>query len=55
MSKSYEEAIRCLKDWYDCPRLVQEEHLRSIVDAVPVKNGSNKELLCPYDAEIQHY
>ena len=55
-SENYEEAIKCLKERYDRPRLVQEEHIRSIVDAVPVKNGSDKELRRLYaDAATQHY
>ena len=54
-SESYEEAIKCLKNLYDCPRLIQEEHIRSTVDAVPVKNGSDRELHPPYYAAIQHY
>ena len=55
--ESYEEAIRCLKERYDRPRLVQEDNIRSIVhaDAVPVKNGSDEELCRLYDAAIQHY
>ena len=54
-SENYEEAIKCLKERYDRPRLVQEEHIRSIVDAVPVKNSSDKELRRLYDAATQHY
>ena len=54
-SENYEEAIKCLKERYDRPRLVQEEHIRSIVDAVPVKNGSVKELRRLCDAATQHY
>ena len=27
MSESYQEAIKCLKEWYDPPQLIQEEHL----------------------------
>ena len=54
-SESYQEAIKCLKERYDRPRFVQEEHIRSIVDAAPVKNGSDKELRRLYDAAIQHY
>ena len=37
-SESYEEAIKCLKERYDCPRFIQDEHICSIVDAAPVKN-----------------
>ena len=43
-SKRYEEAIKCLKERCDRPRLVQEEHTCSVVDVCPVKNCSNKEL-----------
>ena len=43
-SESYEEAVKCLREWYDHPRLVQEEPIRSIMDALPVKNGSDKEI-----------
>ena len=53
-SESYEEVIRCLKEWYDCPSLVQGEHIHSIVDAIHVKNGSDKELHHLYDAATQH-
>ena len=53
-SKIYEEAIKCLKEWYNCPHLVEEEHIHSIVDVVPIKNGSNKELCRFYDAETPH-
>ena len=54
-SKSYKDAIKCLKEQYDQPWLVHEEHVRNIVDAVPVKNSSDKELRRLYDATIQHY
>ena len=53
-SENYEEVIKCLKEQYDRPKLVQEEHIRSIVDAVPVKKGSDKELRRLYDAATQH-
>ena len=54
-SESYEEAIKCLKMRYDRPRFVHEEHIRCIVEAVPVKNGSDKEIRRLYDAATQHY
>ena len=53
--ESYEEAIICLREWYDRPSLVQEEHIHSIVDVLPVKNGSDKEIHPLYDAATQHY
>ena len=55
MSECYEEAIRCLKERYHHPGFFQEQHICSIVDAVPVKNGNNKELHHFYDAAIQHH
>ena len=58
-SDSYEEAIKCLKERYDCPHYVLEEHIHSIlhvlVDATPVKNDSEKEIHRLYDAATQHY
>ena len=54
-SESYEEAIKCLMERYDRPRLVEEEHVCSIVDAVPVKTGSDKEFCRLYDAATQYY
>ena len=54
-SENYKEDIKYLKERYDRPILVQEEHIRSIVDAVPVKNRSDKELCRLYDAATQHY
>ena len=54
-SESYKEAIKCLNKHYDQPQLVHKEHVRNIMDMVPVKNGSDKELRHLYDAAIQHY
>ena len=44
-----------LKGTYDHPHLVQEEHIRSIVDALAIKNSNNKEIRRLYDAATQHY
>ena len=55
MSENYKEAIKCLKERNNWPRLVQEEHIGSIVDGVPGNNGSDKELRLLYDAATQHY
>ena len=54
-SESYEEAIKCLKECYNRPWLVQEEHICNVMDAIPVKNSSNRELYRLYDAATQHY
>ena len=53
-SESYEEAVKCLRERYDRPHLVEEEHIRSIVDVLPIKNGSDKEIRRLYDAATQH-
>ena len=55
MSKSYEEAIKWWKEWYDQPQLVQEDRILRIMDAVHIKNGSDKELRSLYGAATQHY
>ena len=54
-SEIYKEAIKCLKERYYRPRLVQEDHIRSIADSVPERNGSDKELRRLYDAATQYY
>ena len=54
-SESYVEAIRCLKERHNRLRLIQEEDIHSIVDTVPVKNGSDKERPHLCDAVTQQY
>ena len=56
MSGSYKEVIKCLKEWYNRPRLDQEEYISNIVDEVSLalKNCSDKELCHLSDAAIQH-
>ena len=54
-SECYEEAFKCLRERYDRRRLVEEEYICSIVDALPIKNGSNKEIRRLFDAAAQHY
>ena len=51
-SKSYEEAIKCLKQHYNPTWLVHAEHIRSIVDAVMVKNGSERSFAI--SVKLQH-
>ena len=51
-SESYEEAIKWLKERYNCPCFSREEHICSIVDEAPIKNGSDKEIRCFYNAVI---
>jgi hypothetical protein len=53
-SDSYSEAIECLKARYDKPRLVHQAHVKHIVDAPPLKEGSGKELRKLHDRIQQH-
>ena len=43
-AESYQEAIKCLKERYDRPRLTHREHVRSIVQAPPMKADNGREL-----------
>ena len=40
----YEEAIKSLKDRYDRPRLIHQTHVRMILEAASLKEGTGKEL-----------
>ena len=51
---SYQEAIRCLKDRYDRPRLTHREHVRSILQAPTLKAHNGKEVRKLYDICTQH-
>ena len=50
----YEEAIRCLQNRYDKPRLLHQAHVRAILEAPIVKDGSGKELRRLHDVCSQH-
>lgn len=50
----YEEAIECLKARYDRPRLIHQTHVKMIVDAPPLKDGSGRELRRLHDTVQQH-
>ena len=41
---SYDEAVRYLKTKYDRPRQIHQAHVKTILDAPPIKEGSGKEL-----------
>ena len=43
-AKSYEEAIKCLHERYDRPRLIHQTHVRAIINAPPLKDGNGREL-----------
>ena len=50
----YEEAVRCLQTCYDCPRMVHQTHVRRIVNAPSLKDGTGKELRTLHDTVVQH-
>lgn len=57
LSKSgehYVEAVQCLKDRYNRPRLIHQAHVRSIVDTPSLKEGAGKELRQLHDVVQQH-
>ena len=50
----YAEAVDCLRKRYDRPRLIHQAHVRAIMDAPPVKDGSGRELCHLHDMVNQH-
>ncbi len=50
----YEEAVKCLKSRCDRPRLIHQNHVRRILDAPTLKDGSGKELRILHDVVLQH-
>ena len=57
LSKSgehYEEAIKSLKAHYDRPRLIHQTHVRMILEATSLKEGTGKELCRLHDTVQQH-
>ncbi len=50
----YNEAVDCLMSRYDGPRLIHRAHVRVIMDAPPLKDGSGKELRRLHDIIQQH-
>ena len=50
----YVEAIECLKSRYNHPRLIHQTHVRLILEAPPLKEGSGKELRRLHDVITQH-
>ena len=51
---NYAEAIKCLQERYDRPRLIHQAHVRAILEAPPNKDGSAKELRRLHDTLNQH-
>ena len=44
MEGNYSEAIKCLQEHYDWPRLIHQAHVHAILEAPPIKDGRMKEL-----------
>ena len=51
---NYAEAIECLQDRYDRPRLIHKAHVRMILDTPSLKEGTGKELRRFHDTVQQH-
>ena len=51
---NYNEAIKCLKERYDRPRLIHQAHVKAILEAAPLKDGTGKELRKLHDTIQQH-
>ena len=54
MESSYRETIKMLKEHYDRPLLLHQAHVRVIVKAPSLKDGSGKELDHVHDVLAQH-
>ena len=51
---NYNEAVECLKARYDRPRLIHQAHVKAILEAAPLKEGTGKELRKLHDTVQQH-
>ena len=52
--ENYKKAINCLKSRFNHPRLLHRAHVRKIVEAPSLKDGSGKELRRIHDTVQQH-
>ena len=52
--ENYNEAINCLKPRFNRPQLLHRSHVRKIVEAPSLKDGSGKELRQLHDTVQQH-
>ena len=48
-SDHYDEAIKCLQERYDRPRQIHQMHVRRIVEAPSLKEGTGKEIRALHD------
>ena len=54
-SEHYDEAVKCLLSRYDRPRVIHQAHVRRIIDAQPLKEGTGKEIRHLHDLVTQHH
>ncbi len=52
--EQYKEAVDCLKNRYNRPRLIHRAHVRTIMDTPPLKDGGGRELRRLHDVLLQH-
>ena len=53
-SGHYDEAVKCLQERYDRPRQIHQTHVRCIVEAPSLKDGTGKEIRALHDIIVQH-
>ena len=53
-SDHYNEAIKCLQERYDCPRQIHQTHVRRIIEAPSLRDGTGKEICALHDLVVQH-
>ena len=53
-SDHYDEAIKCLQERYDHPHQIHQTHVRRIVEAPALKDGTGKEIRALHDLVVQH-
>ena len=47
--------IECLLNLYDRPHLIQQAHVRAIMEAPSLKEGNGRKIICLHDVLLQHY
>ena len=52
--EQYTEAVGCLTTKFDRPRQIHQTHVKMILDAPPVRDGSGRELRRLHDVAQQH-
>ena len=52
-ARNYEEAIKCLQEHYDQPRLIHQAHVCAIIDVPSLKDGNGREVRRLHDIATQ--